>query len=153
MTLAQFKQVKAEKSPKPIESIFILGDYGQPYVGGLKFDAMIANYFAKKFEEKYKKSLNQRGYIRLLAESEKTKLVLSANKEATIFIEGIMDGIDFSATITRKQFEELADETLKGVASPIKRFLFDHDLRAEDLHAVELIGGGSRIPRLQSLLG
>lgn len=67
MTLAQFKQVKVEKNPKPVESIFILGDYGQPYVGGLKFDAMIANYFVKKFEEKHKRSLSQRGYIRLLA--------------------------------------------------------------------------------------
>lgn len=104
MTLAQFRQVKAEKSAKAVESIFILGDYGQPNVGGLRFDAMIAKYFVGKFEEKYKKSLSQRGYIRLLAESEKIKLVLSANKEATIFVEGIMDGIDFSSTITRKQF-------------------------------------------------
>lgn len=46
--------------------------------------------------------------IRLLAESEKVKKVLSSNKEASVFVEGIMDGLDFSATITRKQFEELA---------------------------------------------
>jgi hypoxia up-regulated 1 len=88
-----------------------------------------------------------------LAESEKIKLVLSANKEATVFVEGIMDGIDFSATMTRRQFEKLAEETLSAVTSPLKRFLFDHDLRAEDLNAVELIGGGSRIPRLHALLG
>jgi uncharacterized UPF0160 family protein len=69
MTLAEFKQVKVDKNPKPIESIFILGDYGQAYVGGLKFDSMVANFFAKKFEEKYKKTLNSRGFIRLLAES------------------------------------------------------------------------------------
>ena len=81
------------------------------------------------------------------------KLVLSANKEATVFVEGIMDGIDFSATISRKEFEALAEETLKSVTSPIKRFLFDHDLRAEDLNGVELIGGGSRIPKLQALIG
>lgn len=81
------------------------------------------------------------------------KLVLSANKEATVFVEGIMDGIDFSATINRKEFETLAEETLKSVTSLIKRFLFDHDLRAEDLNGVELIGGGSRIPKLQSLIG
>lgn len=49
MTLAQFKSIKADKSPKPVESIFILGDYGQPYVGGLKFDTMIAKFFAQKF--------------------------------------------------------------------------------------------------------
>ncbi len=49
MTLAEFKQVKVDKNPKPIESIFILGDYGEPYVGGLKFDSMIANHVVKKF--------------------------------------------------------------------------------------------------------
>lgn len=67
MTLAEFRQVKSDKNAKPIESIFILGDYGRAYVGGLKFDALIANFFAKKFEAKYKKTLNQRGMIRLLS--------------------------------------------------------------------------------------
>ena len=67
MTLAEFKQVKTEKNPKPIESIFILGDYGHPYLGGLKVDSLIAQYFANKFEEKHKKPLNTRGKIKLLA--------------------------------------------------------------------------------------
>jgi len=49
MTLAQFKQIKVEKIPKPVESIFILGDYGKPYTGGLKLDTFIAKYFAQKF--------------------------------------------------------------------------------------------------------
>ncbi len=80
------------------------------------------------------------------------KYVLSANKEATVYVEGIMDGIDFSATITRKEFEALAEETFKAVTSPIKRFLFDHDLKPSDLHGVELIGGGIRIPRIQALI-
>jgi molecular chaperone DnaK (HSP70) len=98
MTLAEFKQVKSEKT-KPIESVFVLGDYGVSHVGGLSLDHLISEHFIKKFEEKYKKTLNQRGRIRMLAEAEKTKKVLSANKEARIFIEGIMDGIDFSASI------------------------------------------------------
>lgn len=49
MTLAQFKQVSTEKSSKPVESIFILGDYGEPYVGGLRFDTVVFNYFKSKF--------------------------------------------------------------------------------------------------------
>lgn len=49
MTLAQFKSIKAEKNPKSVESIFIIGDYGQPYVGGLKLDTMIAKFFVQKF--------------------------------------------------------------------------------------------------------
>lgn len=103
MTLAEFRQVKSEKT-KAVETVFILGDYGRSYVGGLSLDYLLADYFTKKFETKYKKTLNQRGIIRLLAEAEKTKKVLSANKDATVFVEGLMDGIDFSEHITRRQF-------------------------------------------------
>lgn len=136
-----------------MESVFVLGDYGTSHVGGLSLDQMIANYFTKKFEEKYKKTLSQRGQIRLLAEAEKTKKVLSANKEATIFVEGIMDGIDFSDHLRRTELEKMADDLFQKVTKPIKRFLFDHDLKPSELTAVELIGGGSRVPKLQSLIG
>lgn len=112
MTLAEFKPIKNEKTGKSVESVFVIGDYGASHVGGLSLDHMIADYFTKKFEEKYKRTLNQRGKIRLLAEAEKTKKVLSANKEATLFIEGIMDGIDFSSTIKRRELEEMAKDLL-----------------------------------------
>ncbi len=68
MSLAEFREVKTDKT-KSIESVFILGDYGQSYVGGLSLDYLIADFFTKKFEEKYKKELNERGKIRLLAEA------------------------------------------------------------------------------------
>jgi molecular chaperone DnaK (HSP70) len=102
MTLAEFKQVKAEKAKTAVDTVFILDHYGRSYLGGLTLDYLLAEYFTKQFETKYKKSLSQRGKIRMLAEAEKTKKVLSANKDATLFIEGIMDGIDFSASITRR---------------------------------------------------
>lgn len=69
LTLVQFKNEKTDKIHKGVESVYILGDYGLSYVGGLKFDSIIANYFKEQFETKYKKTLSQRGYIRLLAES------------------------------------------------------------------------------------
>ena len=116
-------------------------------------DHHVADFFVKKFEEKHKKTLNQRGRIRLLAEAEKTKNVLSANKEAMIFIEGIMDGIDFSSSMRRREFEELGMSNFEELVKPVKRFLFDNDLKPEELTAVELIGGGSRVPKLQELLG
>ena len=100
MTLAEFRQVKSDKT-KSVDTVFILDHYGTPYTGGLTLDFTIANYFIQKFETKYQKILNQRGRIRLLAESEKTKNVLSSNKEAMVFVEGLMDGIDFSANIKR----------------------------------------------------
>lgn len=63
-----------------------------------------------------------------------------------------MEGIDFSAALSRRKFQQLAEETIKTVTSPVRRFLFDHDLRPEDLTGVELIGGASRIPKVQALL-
>ena len=68
MTLAEFKQIKSDKS-KNSENVFILGHYGRSYLGGLSLDYLIANFFTKKFEEKYQRTLSQRGQIRLLAES------------------------------------------------------------------------------------
>lgn len=78
---------------------------------------------------------------------------MSANKEATMYVEGLMYGIDFTATISRTEFERLADGLLQKLVEPIRRFIFDHDLKPSELTAVELIGGGSRVPRLQALIG
>ena len=72
-----------------------MGDYGKPYVGGIKFDQIVYEYFLKKFEKKYQRELSKRGKIKLFIESNKMKEVLSANKDATLFVEGIMDSIDF----------------------------------------------------------
>lgn len=80
MTLVEYKQVLTESSPKPVESIFIKDDYGKPYVGGLRMDSIICKYFEEIFEQKYKKKLDKRGLIKLLAESNRVKETLSANK-------------------------------------------------------------------------
>lgn len=63
-----------------------------------------------------------------------------------------MDGIDFHSKMTRVEFERRAEEVFKELTAPLKRFLLDNDMKAEDLHSVELIGGGSRIPKLQSMI-
>jgi molecular chaperone DnaK (HSP70) len=63
-----------------------------------------------------------------------------------------MDGIDFHAKITRTEFEKRAEEVFKELTAPLKRFLLENDLKADDLDSVELIGGGARIPKLQSML-
>ncbi len=69
-----------------------------------------------------------------------------------MFVEGIMDGIDFHSKITRVEFEKRAQGVFEELTAPLKRFLLDNDMKAEDLHSVELIGGGSRIPKLQSMI-
>jgi hypoxia up-regulated 1 len=64
-----------------------------------------------------------------------------------------MDGIDFHDKVTRTEFEDMIEPILKEITTPIKRFLFDNNLRGEDIDNIELIGGSSRIPKLQSLIG
>lgn len=64
-----------------------------------------------------------------------------------------MDGIDFHDKVTRVEFEEMIEPILNEITSPIKRFLFDNNLRPEDLDNIELIGGSMRVPKLQSLIG
>jgi molecular chaperone DnaK (HSP70) len=80
MTLVEFRQVLTESSPKPVESIFVKDDYGKAYVGGLRLDSIICKYFEEIFQQKYKKKLDKRGLIKLLAESNKVKETLSSNK-------------------------------------------------------------------------
>lgn len=63
-----------------------------------------------------------------------------------------MDGIDFHSKITRAEFEKRSEGVFRELTSPLKRFLLDNDLKADDLHSVELIGGGTRIPKLQSMI-
>ena len=64
-----------------------------------------------------------------------------------------MDGIDFHDKVTRAEFEEMIEPILKEITSPVKRFLFDNNLRPEDIDNIELIGGSMRVPKLQSMIG
>ena len=73
-------------------------------MGGLKLDQIVYGYFLNKFEKKYNRELSKKGKIKLFLESNQMKEVLSANKDATLFVEGIMDGIDFMEKITRAEF-------------------------------------------------
>lgn len=115
-------------------------------------DSIICKYFEQIFEQKYKKKLDKRGLIKLLAESNRVKETLSANKEASMFVEGIMDGIDFHSKITRVEFQKRAEQVFDELTSPLKRFLLENDIKADELHSIQLIGGGSRIPKLQSMI-
>lgn len=73
MTITEFRQVAEEKSPKPVESVFILGDYSKTYVGGLKFDSLLHTFFKESFEKKHKKPLNFRGQMKLWGEVSEVK--------------------------------------------------------------------------------
>ena len=80
------------------------------------------------------------------------KEILSANKEGQLYVEGIMDGIDYHEKISRVEFEERSKDLFEPLVSNVKGFLLENDLKPEDLDGVELIGGGIRVPKLQSMI-
>lgn len=88
----------------------------------------------------------------MLDECEKVKEVLSANKEGTLMIEELLDGIDFQSKITRVEFEKIIEDILSRITDPLLPFLRSNDIRPKEINGVELIGGSVRIPKLQSIL-
>lgn len=87
------------------------------------------------------------------AQARRTKEMLSANTEAPFIVEELLDGQDFRSSIKRQQLEDLAGDFFQRAATPLHRLLQRNGLAPMDVHAVELLGGGSRIPKLQAELG
>lgn len=123
-------------------------------LGGRDFDEVLFCHFAEKFKEQYDIDVysNVRACIRLRAACEKLKKVLSANADAPLTVECLMDEIDVKGFITREEFEKLASGLLKKIYFPCSKALTDAGLTAEKISSVELVGSGSRVPAVGSLL-
>ncbi|CAN0901035.1 Heat shock 70 kDa protein 16 [Linum grandiflorum] len=123
-------------------------------LGGRDFDEVLFGYFAAQFKEYYKIDVysNLRACIRLRAACEKLKKVLSANSEAPLNIECLMEEIDVKSSIKRDEFERLSSGLLERVGIPCKKALLDAGVSVEKIHSVELVGSGSRIPAIAKLL-
>ena len=88
-----------------------------------------------------------------LTQARRTKEMLSANTEAPFIVEELLDGKDFRSSIKRQEMEDLAGDFFERAVKPLQHILQRNGLSAEDIHGVELLGGGSRIPKLQAELG
>ncbi|EER04976.1 heat shock protein, putative, partial [Perkinsus marinus ATCC 50983] len=112
------------------------------------------DHFIKVFQKKHKKDLrsDKRALAKLRREVEKGKRALSSTHQARIEIEGIMDGIDFSETLSRARFEELNADLFKNTLTPVKTVLDDSGLSKSQIDEVVLVGGSTRIPKIQSLI-
>ncbi|KAL2322644.1 hypothetical protein Fmac_027023 [Flemingia macrophylla] len=123
-------------------------------LGGRDFDEVLFSHFAVKFKEEYQIDVysNAKACIRLHAACEKLKKVLSANLEAPLNIECLMDEKDVKGFITREEFEKLASGLLNRVSIPCHRALTDANLTEEKISSVELVGSCSRIPAIRTLL-
>lgn len=123
-------------------------------LGGRDFDEVLFQHFAEKFKEEYKINVleNARACLRLRAACEKLKKVLSANPVAPLNIECLMDEKDVKGIIKREEFEEISVPILERVKSPLQKALADAGLNVEDIHSVEVVGSGSRVPAILKIL-
>ena len=127
---------------------------GDTHLGGEDFDNRMVNYFVAEFKKKYGKdiSTNKRSIRRLRTACERAKRTLSSTSQASLEIDSLFDGIDYYTTITRAKFEELNSDLFKGTLEPVERALKDAKLKKSEIGDVVLVGGSTRIPRIQKLL-
>ncbi|KAI9198050.1 hypothetical protein LWI28_009145 [Acer negundo] len=135
-------------------SMKILSHAFDASLGGRDFDEVLFCYFAAQFKEQYNIDVytNIKASIRLRTSCEKMKKVLSANAEAPINIECLMDEKDVKGFIKREEFEQLSLVLLERISVPCLKALADSGLALESIHSVELVGSGSRIPAITRML-
>ncbi|GAB2269422.1 hypothetical protein Dimus_004339 [Dionaea muscipula] len=123
-------------------------------LGGRDFDEVLFQHFAAKFKEEYKIDVyhNAKASLRLRAACEKLKKVLSANPEAPLNIECLMDEKDVRGFIKREEFEQISIPILERVKKPLEKAFVDAGLTVENIHAVEVVGSGSRVPAIIKIL-
>lgn len=127
---------------------------GDTHLGGEDFDNRMVNHFVQEFKRKHKKDLttNKRALRRLRTACERAKRTLSSSTQASIEIDSLFEGIDFYSTITRARFEELNADLFRGTLEPVEKALRDAKMDKSQIHDIVLVGGSTRIPKIQKLL-
>lgn len=127
---------------------------GDTHLGGEDFDSRMVNHFANEFKRKNKKDLtdNPKSLRRLRTACERAKRSLSSSANASVELDSLYDGIDFYSSITRARFEDLCGDLFKGCITPVEKVLKDSKMGKSDIKRVVLIGGSTRIPKIQNLL-
>ena len=136
-------------------SIFeVMATAGDTHLGGEDFDNRMMKHFIQEFKRKFKKDIssNNRAIRRLRTACERAKRVLSTSTEAAIELESLYEGIDFYSKITRARFEELCSDLFRSCLDPVEKALRDAKVAKSDIDDVVLVGGSTRIPRIQKLL-
>jgi heat shock protein 4 len=124
-------------------------------LGGRDFDELLVTKLAADIKNKYKLDVfsSQRALLKLRKECDRIKQILSANSKVPYTIEYLMDDKDVSGTVTREEFETLIGANFKErLAAPLERVLAAGKVTAEQLHSLEMLGGGTRIPYVQTLI-
>jgi len=127
---------------------------GDTHLGGEDFDNRMVDHFMNEFKRKHKKDIkgNKRAVRRLRTACERAKRTLSASAQANLEIDSLFEGIDFYTSITRARFEELCSDLFKGTLEPVEKAMRDAKMDKSSIHDVVLVGGSTRIPKIQKLL-
>ena len=127
---------------------------GDTHLGGEDFDNRMVNHFIQEFRRKYKKDIsnNKRSIRRLRTACERAKRTLSSSAQASVEIDSLFEGIDFYTSITRARFEELCSDLFRGTLEPVEKALLDAKLDKRSIDEIVLVGGSTRIPKIQKLL-
>jgi heat shock protein 5 len=132
----------------------VLATAGDTHLGGEDFDQRIINYFAKTFNKKHGVDVttDAKAMGKLKREAEKAKRTLSSQISTRVEIEAFYQGKDFSETLTRAKFEELNMELFKKTLKPVEQVLKDAKVSKSDVDDIVLVGGSTRIPKVQALI-
>ncbi|KAG0136082.1 heat shock protein 70 family [Tuber indicum] len=137
------------------EGIFeVKATAGDTHLGGEDFDNRLVNHFVQEFKRKHKKDLtsNARALRRLRTACERAKRTLSSSAQTSIEIDSLYEGIDFYTSITRARFEELCQDLFRSTMEPVERVLRDSKIDKSSVHEIVLVGGSTRIPKVQKLV-
>jgi len=126
---------------------------GDTHLGGEDFDTRLVQHFVQEFKRKHKKLITEpRPLRRLRTACEKAKRTLSSSTTANIELDALHEGVDFYSSISRAKFESLCNDLFNGCLRPVDRVLLDSKMSKADIHEVVMVGGSTRIPRVQTLI-
>jgi L1 cell adhesion molecule like protein len=137
------------------DSIFeVKATAGDTHLGGEDFDTCMVEHFMEEFKKKHKKDIssNKRSMRRLRTACEAAKRSLSSSSVANIELDSLFDGIDYITTITRAKFENLCDALFRKTMAPVEQVLRDAKMSKSQIDEIVLVGGSTRIPKIQQLL-
>ncbi|MGH0182749.1 UNVERIFIED_CONTAM: hypothetical protein FKN15_010384 [Acipenser sinensis] len=127
---------------------------GDTHLGGEDFDNRMVSHFIAEFKRKHQKDIagNKRAVRRLRTACERAKRTLSSSTQASLEIDSLYEGADFYTSVTRARFEELNADLFRGTLEPVEKALRDAKMDKAQIHEIVLVGGSTRIPKIQKLL-
>jgi len=132
----------------------VISTNGDTHLGGEDFDQNIMQYFIKLIKKKYKKDISgdARALQKLRREAERAKRALSSQHQVRVEIEALYEGVDLSEPLTRARFEELNIDLFRKTLGPVKKAMEDANMKKTEIDELVLVGGSTRIPKVQELL-